>query len=1762
MYSHLLVSYLPRSIPPLTPSPAPPCLTCDEGRHRAAPHSSSFPPMTAPLQTLHMDVWGPACVSGQDCERYFFLVVDDYTRYTTVFPLHSKGKVPDVFITWIHAVRLQLREQFRHDLPVLRLHNDRGGEFSSDFLRDFCHGEGILQLFTLPASPQQNGIAEHRIGLVIEVARSAMIHAGAPHFLWPFAVRYDAHQLNLWPHVSLPATSRTLRWTGEVGDASLFRVWGSRDFVCDTSADKLSALAILCVFLGFPPDAPGWQFYHPTSRRVFPSHDVTFDESVPFYRPFPYCSAPPPSPPLFLATGPHPVDPLPPQGRAPSCVSQVDPLCWCNPTVCIRLVVRMRACVSYCDYNTLPSTVPIEEVVGTGTAARGAASWGAASGGAKPGGAESEGAGFGGAEPGGAEPGGAEPVGVEPGGAESLGAESGGAEPPGIASSGGPTGASPRLSPRPEPLPLQQLHEWFAQRIRLQSGAAGATDSAAGDTGAGGAGVTTGAGGTGSAAATNPGGARTRCTGAAGTGGVGGARAGAPTEPGVARAGDVGAGGTRAGGAGAGGAGAGGAGVVDPAAGGAGAEGAVSGCANAGGTVRPRAYFVPLLQQVLGVPSSTGHTPPLLCPPPDQLQPLLQPASPLSAPSPYTERIGGLTERCEPASCPASPVRTGRRVPRPRPPPLPGTHPMALRPSSDPQCVPLPPPPESSLPTVPDPESDRAHYAIALAAESKSDCTSSVPGECALGTDVLEDKQEDFECLAATVPRFASMLLAPEGDSDAPDIKNPRSYVEAITGPYSSQWQAAMDIEMASWKSTGTYVNAVPPSRANIVDGMWIFRVKRPPGSPCEDLGSIRRAWGSCLEDGVQLSSLVTQMLLGSSCEAEIYAGAIAAQELRWLTYLLTDLGEQPCSPPVLYIDNKAMIALCQEHKVEHRTTHIALRYFLAQELQQRGQLRLAYMATTANIADIFTKALPPVPVTPVLSLSAYRARLSYALVPAPPAVVSPLLTRPISSRPVAPAVPSHPVAPAVPSRRPCRRVAPTVPSRPVALAVPLHRPLLSRRVAPVPSVPPRRAVRPGFGSSSIHLYASTMATPILRFDAEGRSLEFSVWLLRARRLRESQVQAHETLWAHASGDLAEPADPAPLAADPTPINSDRYARERADVSAWKSHDAAACITLSNLLPESEESHFTQRNADLITHLRSLDSSYRAACTDAQLSLLPPPMATTIYFIATSLPDRLASVRDALLLKHPSELTIEVLELALRDVESNLHSVASASSDVPPPLFHRCTVPQLPTSTASLATAATDVTAGAVMTSSQSQGRIGRRGGHGAGGGGRDDVASGGSGSAEAGGAPHAAVNDTPATAAAAAAPPIAAATAAAAAAAGFGAGVRTASAAARCHPPSLHLSRSDRCPPRPALWPQPPIGHVRLGGYGRTDPLLNKPFYPNGLVVGILTWRVRLGGYGRTDPLLNKPFYPNGLVVGILTQYFAQLTDMVRLADSIDGPAPNWLPLVQTYGPTLWGMSASHLVDLLGTPHAMYAVVDSSASDSIYSSVVSLGASLCKVPVASVGTCVDTSPGAAPEDASIPVTARYNTMLPCPNVPSGSLTGFHVPSFSRNLVGMRPLVPVSHQVAASPQVAVSGQVLVSGLVAESCSCQLLARPTVLWHHRMGQPSISYMRVMSSQCLVLGLPRVLPSLPPSLTPPCGPCVEGRLRATPHSSSLRPSTEPFETLHLDVWGPASRPGPQRESFFLVVIDDYSRYTTVIPLAKKVRHDYGESLYNGS
>ncbi|CAI7819925.1 unnamed protein product, partial [Closterium sp. NIES-53] len=319
----------------------------------------------------------------------------------------------------------------------------------------------------------------------------------------------------------------------------------------------------------------------------------------------------------------------------------------------------------------------------------------------------------------------------------------------------------------------------------------------------------------------------------------------------------------------------------------------------------------------------------------------------LPAPSPYTEQPGGLTERPEPASRPFSPVRTAHRVPRSRPPPIPGTHAMALRPSFFPLCVPLPATPESSL---------------------------------------------------------------PEGGPDAPDIPIPCSDTEAITGPYSFQWQAVMDAEMASLKSTSTYVDEVPPPWENIVDGMWIFRVKRPPSSPpAFKARYVTRGFSQ--QQGVdyfqsfspipKMNTLRVLLHVAAQRDYELHSLDFSTAFLQgslheeiWLRRppgftgtTVAALGFAPSTadpslflctgtslPPfydLAYVDDLVKSELQKRHTC---TDLGELRIYLGLQItrdraqhtitltqshmvhQQRGLLRLAYVATT----DIFTKALPP----------------------------------------------------------------------------------------------------------------------------------------------------------------------------------------------------------------------------------------------------------------------------------------------------------------------------------------------------------------------------------------------------------------------------------------------------------------------------------------------------------------------------------------------------------------------------------------------------------------------------------------------------------------------------------------------------------------------------------------------------------------------------------------------------------------------------------
>ncbi|CAI7857308.1 unnamed protein product [Closterium sp. NIES-53] len=447
--------------------------------------------------------------------------------------------------------------------------------------------------------------------MVMDVARTSMIHAAAPHFLWLFAVQYAAHQINLQPRVSLPETTPTLRWTGKVGDASVFRVWGSRALVRDTSADKLSSRAVPCVFLGFPPDAPGW---HSSCDSEIYAGAMAAQELHWL---------------AYLLTD---------LGEAPR-----------SPPV---LYVDNKAMLALCREH--------------------------------------------------------------------------------------------RLEHRTKHIALRYfLARELQQRGQLRLAYVASQANTA--------------------------------------------------------------------------------------------------------DVSPRHFSLVIIS--LALPFLTGL--------------VLQ--------------------------------RFGIQFSSPLPNPLSIGHSL-LAPPSD----------ESVEPS-------------------------------------------------GLYPELVGCLMYLM-TCTRPDLVYPLSLFARYVAPVRHQnvhWDVPKRVLRYLCSTSG--MGLVLGGQGSVVltghsDDSW-----------ADDQATQRSSQGYTFSLGsgsVSWRSTRSYSVLGSSCEAEIYAGAMAAQELRWLTYLLTDLGERPRSPPNLSVDNKAMLALCQEQRLEHRTKHIVLRYFLARELQQRRQLRLSYVASRANTADMFTKAL------------------------------------------------------------------------------------------------------------------------------------------------------------------------------------------------------------------------------------------------------------------------------------------------------------------------------------------------------------------------------------------------------------------------------------------------------------------------------------------------------------------------------------------------------------------------------------------------------------------------------------------------------------------------------------------------------------------------------------------------------------------------------------------------------------------------------------
>lgn len=271
-------------LPPLDFSDLDVCIECIKGKQtkhitkKPATRSSQL------LELIHTDICGPFEAPSWSGEKYFITFIDDYSRYGYTYLLHDKAESVNVLKLFIDEVERQLEKKVK----VVR--SDRGGEFYGRFTESGqCPGpfakllesKGICAQYTMPGTPQQNGVAERRNRTLMEMVRSMLSNCKLPMSLWIYALKTATYILNRVPSKAVPMTPFEL-FKGRKPSLRHLRVWGCPAEVklYNPHEKKLDSRTVSGYFIGYPEKSKGFVFYCPShSTRIVETGNARFIEN-------------------------------------------------------------------------------------------------------------------------------------------------------------------------------------------------------------------------------------------------------------------------------------------------------------------------------------------------------------------------------------------------------------------------------------------------------------------------------------------------------------------------------------------------------------------------------------------------------------------------------------------------------------------------------------------------------------------------------------------------------------------------------------------------------------------------------------------------------------------------------------------------------------------------------------------------------------------------------------------------------------------------------------------------------------------------------------------------------------------------------------------------------------------------------------------------------------------------------------------------------------------------------------------------------------------------------------------------------------------------------------------------------------------------------------------------------------------------------------------------------------------------------------------
>jgi hypothetical protein len=179
------------SLPLLSNKPSQVCPACQQGKMHRLHFGASSSMSTSPLHLLFLDVWGPAPLLSLNNKRYYLCIVDDFSRYSWLFPLTAKSDVLPIFLKF----RTLVEKYF--GLPIKSVQTDGGGEFIP--LQKHLSTAGISYRQTCPHTHHQNGSVERKHRHIVDTGLALLSHSKVPFKFWDDAFDTATFLINRLP---------------------------------------------------------------------------------------------------------------------------------------------------------------------------------------------------------------------------------------------------------------------------------------------------------------------------------------------------------------------------------------------------------------------------------------------------------------------------------------------------------------------------------------------------------------------------------------------------------------------------------------------------------------------------------------------------------------------------------------------------------------------------------------------------------------------------------------------------------------------------------------------------------------------------------------------------------------------------------------------------------------------------------------------------------------------------------------------------------------------------------------------------------------------------------------------------------------------------------------------------------------------------------------------------------------------------------------------------------------------------------------------------------------------------------------------------------------------------------------------------------------------------------------------------------------------------------------------------------------------------